>query len=194
MGGMDPKRRANLVLYYPECVFTTANNLPNSPCDELRILSAPESKALWQSQCEEQWKSAYNRWLAKWDTGALTMGELMRKPQGESVAEEKKHMWLTEVDEFGMTMMVAPGGAGSDWATRPFLGYTREASSLTLFIYIHIHYTIIFTISSPLPPFSPSKHFRRVENTDSRTITIRIIDQPKTIHRQKGMRSRFEQC
>lgn len=46
----------------------------------------------------------------------------MRKPRGESVAEERKHMWLTEVDEFGMTMMVAPRGAGSDWATRPFFG------------------------------------------------------------------------
>ena len=122
------KRCANPVLYCSDCIFTTANNLPTSPCDELRILSAPESKALWQSQCEEQWKSAYNRWLAKWDTGAFTMGELMREPRGESVAEERKHMWLTEVDEFGMTIMVAPGGAGSDWATRPFLDtHLRQA-------------------------------------------------------------------
>lgn len=164
MGGMDPKRRANLVPYCSDCVFTTANNLPTSPCDELRTLSAPESKVLWQSQCEEQWKSAYDGWLAKWDTGAVTMGELMRKPRGESVAEERKHMWLTEVDEFGMTMMVAPGGAGSDWATRPFLDtHLRQARGL--YSSTSTSTTPSYSLSPlPFPPSPLHKCFRRVEN------------------------------
>lgn len=108
---VSAKRRSNLALYCFDCVFTTANNLPTFPCDELIILPAPESKALWQSPSEEQWQTAYKLWLARWDTGAFTMGELMRKPRGASIADKRKQMWLSEVDEFGMMMMVVVGGA-----------------------------------------------------------------------------------
>lgn len=103
---VSAKRRIHLALYCFDCIFTTTNNLPTFPCDELRILPVPVSKNLWQSQSEGQWKNGYNRWIAMWNTGGFTMGELMRKPHGESVADERKQMWLSEVDEFEMMMVV----------------------------------------------------------------------------------------
>ena len=91
-------------------MFTTANKLPKVSYDRLGILPAPESKALWQYQVEELWKCAYIRWLAKWDTGAFTMEELMRKSQAGSSADKRKQMWLREIDEFGMMMTVVVDG------------------------------------------------------------------------------------
>ena len=63
MGGTDhnlmsAKRRTNPALYCFDCVFTTANNLPTFRYNELGFLPALESKVLWQSPSEEQWKSA----------------------------------------------------------------------------------------------------------------------------------------
>ena len=108
---VSAKRCVNLALYCFDCVFTSANNLPTFPCDELRNLPAPESKTLWQCQTEEQWKSTYNRWLVEWDSGVFTMAELMRKPREDSVADERRQMWLSEVDEFGLMIAVVVDGA-----------------------------------------------------------------------------------
>ena len=99
---VSAKRRTILALYCFDCVFTAANRLPTVSCDGLRALPAPESKALWQCHVEELWKSAYIRWLAKWDTCAFTMDELMRKIQAGSLGDERKQMWLSGIDEFGM--------------------------------------------------------------------------------------------
>lgn len=41
----------------------------------------------------------------------------MKKPNGDTAAEERLQMWLSEVDEFGMMMMVVVNGARS---TNPF--------------------------------------------------------------------------
>ena len=107
---VSAKRRTILALYSFHCVFATANKLPTVSYDGLGILPAPESKALWQCQVEKLWKCAYIRWLAKWDTGAFTMEELMRKSQAGSSADERKQMWLREIDEFGMMMTAVVDG------------------------------------------------------------------------------------
>jgi len=86
------KRRVILTLYCFDCVFNTTKDLPAFPCDELRFLPAPAGKVLWQAQSSEQWKTAYNRWLAKWDTSTFTMGDLIKKPNGDTDAEERLQM------------------------------------------------------------------------------------------------------
>lgn len=108
---VSAKRRVILTVYCFDCVFNTANDLPTFPCDELSFLPAPAGKILWQVQNREQWKTAYNSWLVKWNTGAFTMGDLMKRPNGDQNAEKRLQMWLSEVDEFGMMMMIVVNGA-----------------------------------------------------------------------------------
>ncbi len=110
---VSAKCRVILTLDCFDCVFTTRNDLPTFPCDELRLLPAPAGKVLWQAQSSEQWKTAYNRWLAKWDTSTFTIGDLMKKPNGDTDAEERLQTWLSEVDKLGMMMMVVVNGARS---------------------------------------------------------------------------------
>jgi len=50
---------------------------------------------------------------SKLDTSTFTTGDLMKKPNGDTDAEERLQMWLSEVDEFGMMMMVVVNGARS---------------------------------------------------------------------------------
>lgn len=108
---VSAKRRVILAVYFFDCVFNTANDLPNFPADELEFLPAPGGKVLWQARSSEQWKPAYNMWLARWDAGAFTMGDLMKSPDGDQQAEDRLQMWLSEVDEFGLMVMLAVKGS-----------------------------------------------------------------------------------
>ena len=107
---LSAKRRTVLALYCFDCVFRTMNDIPMFPCDELRFMPAPAGKVLWQARSREQWESAYNHWLAKWDKGSFSMGEVMKRRRPESGASERLQMWLEEVDEFGMMMMIVVNG------------------------------------------------------------------------------------
>lgn len=114
---VSAKRRTVLTYYCFDCVYRTMNNLILLPCTELKIMPAPAGKVLWQARDVQQWDSAYNHWLARWDKGCFLMEELMKRTNLGSVADDRLQMWLAEVDEFGMMIMVVVKGA---WANRAF--------------------------------------------------------------------------
>jgi hypothetical protein len=99
------KRRTIFVLYCFDSVFTNINSLETYPCDELDGLPAPAGKLLWRAQTREEWERLYNRWLWKWDSGIFRVWELKAEPQGR-VQERRLQMWLEEVDEFGLLLLI----------------------------------------------------------------------------------------
>jgi hypothetical protein len=111
---VSAKRRTVLALYCLDCVFNCTHNLPTFPCDELKFMPAPAGKVLWSAREREGWERAYCAWMARWSdgpSGGFMMGELMRRKEKNSSAEERLQRWLSEVDEFGMMMMVVVNGA-----------------------------------------------------------------------------------
>ena len=78
-------------------------------------MPAPAGKALWQAQSREEWEARYTAWMARWEGRPYMMGELMRRRGGRGFAggggEERLQRWLSEVDEFGMMMMIVVNGA-----------------------------------------------------------------------------------
>lgn len=120
---VSAKRRTILALYCFHCVFNCMNNLPTFPCDELKLIPAPAGKVLWSARDREGWERAYYAWWTRWSdipvggggrTGGFMMGEMMRRRRrtpGDGGSDERLQRWLSEVDEFGMMIMVVVHGA-----------------------------------------------------------------------------------
>lgn len=110
-----PRRVTNLALY----CFSTASSQQPTTCQHSLVMSL-ESCQLRRAkhQGSLRMRSTYDRWLDKWDTGALTMEESSRKSRGDSVADEKKQMWLNEVDESGSMMMMMMMAVDGAWKGR----------------------------------------------------------------------------
>lgn len=105
----EAKRRTLYTMYFLDNVLSAQDGLPTYLGSELRGLSAPSSKILWQSR-RHGWETAYNTHLAEWAEGNFRIDELwpLSERSEESVARRRDRVdrWLEGVDEFG-TMLYA---------------------------------------------------------------------------------------
>jgi hypothetical protein len=98
-------------MYHFDNILSSQENLPTFLGTELRGLSAPANKLLWQAQGRSQWEKEYNVSLTEWTKQYLTIDELWPLPPGLSDADiaerhERVNQWLENMDEFG-TMLFA---------------------------------------------------------------------------------------
>jgi len=122
---VSAKRRTIIVLYCFECIFTTMNDLPMFPCDELRSFPVPAGKLLWQASDRGRWERGYNQWLVKWQDQPYLLGELMSCQRRAPAESKSRQIWLGEVDEFGMMLMIVINGATTSKSASPS-GHSRR--------------------------------------------------------------------
>ncbi|TFK54876.1 hypothetical protein OE88DRAFT_1653418 [Heliocybe sulcata] len=97
------KRRTLYTMYILDNVFCTLNQIPCHLAQELAMLSAPESKALWEARDRELWEREYDVLLAAWKGGSLRIGELWASEERSTPGQQERiQRWLEGVDEYGM--------------------------------------------------------------------------------------------
>jgi hypothetical protein len=99
------RRRALMAMYSFEGIYHTLNKLPTYPCTELGFVPAPAGKVLWNARTQDEWESAYDRWLGHWaGIEPLLMGDLAEIQPGTDL-DRRAEIWLEEADEYGMMLM-----------------------------------------------------------------------------------------
>ena len=107
----EAKRRTLFVMYLFDSLLLAEDGLPTFLGTELRGLLAPANKSLWRAERRHEWETAYNHYLADWESGGLCIDELWPidgDVDQRSVLERghRVDQWLEHVDEFG-TMLYA---------------------------------------------------------------------------------------
>ncbi|KAH8811628.1 hypothetical protein F5884DRAFT_282783 [Xylogone sp. PMI_703] len=100
------KRRTLFTMYTFDNVFNFFQNVPCFVGEELALVPAPSSKALWQAADRKSWEREYNLQLARWEGGFLRLGELWpHLDHGDKKNRQKRiDRWLESVDEYGMML------------------------------------------------------------------------------------------
>lgn len=100
------KRRTMITFYLLSSVYNADNNVPKFLAHELRDILAPSTKYLWQATTRDAWKRQYDRHLARWPDGQLTISELWRSPAtGSEACRDRIDRWAQDADEFGMMLL-----------------------------------------------------------------------------------------
>lgn len=107
----EVKRRTLYIMCMFDSILLSREGLPNYLSIELKGLTAPSSKHLWQSRSRRDWEISYNVHLAEWPEEFLRIDELWPTPLelSQDDVRERGHRvdrWLEAVDEYG-TMLFA---------------------------------------------------------------------------------------
>ncbi|KAK6222434.1 C6 finger domain containing protein [Colletotrichum tabaci] len=111
----EAKRRTLFTMCLLDSALLTHDGLPTHLATELRGLSAPASKSLWESRSRLDWQVVYDAHLAEWPEGGLRIDELWPMPGDLSEGEVDKRRsrvdaWLEDLDEFGTMIYAVTSG------------------------------------------------------------------------------------
>ena len=84
------KRRTVLTMYLFISIYNASKDLLNFVSDELAEVLVATSKTLWLASDRASWGAEYNRHMAKWRDGMLTIEEPWRSPETGIGAEKRQ--------------------------------------------------------------------------------------------------------
>ncbi|KAK1477059.1 amino acid permease [Colletotrichum abscissum] len=111
----EAKRRTLFTMCLFDSALMTHDGLSTHLATELRGLSAPASKALWETRTRRDWRGVYDLQRAEWPDSWLAIDELWPVPGNFSETEvihrrTRVKAWLEDLDEFGTMIYAVTSG------------------------------------------------------------------------------------
>ncbi|KAI3528815.1 hypothetical protein CSPX01_15972 [Colletotrichum filicis] len=111
----EAKRRTLFTMCLFDSALLTHDGLSTHLATELRGLSAPASKALWETRTRRDWRGVYDLQQAEWPDSWLAIDELWPVPGNFSETEvihrrTRVKAWLEDLDEFGTMIYAVTSG------------------------------------------------------------------------------------
>lgn len=105
----EAKRRTLYLVYLLDSIIASRDNLPVFLGTELKGLSLPSSKYLWDASTRSNWEKLHNLFLAQWNDADPTIDELWPvtpEMTTTEIADRRSRVdrWLEDVDAFGMML------------------------------------------------------------------------------------------